>query len=134
MERKKEIEEMLKDICVIIGTKCLLNVGGHCIDCKYVKDDNIDHDCQSVLVADELTNQGYRKIPNGAVVLTKEEYIRLASYISEERAREIFHEETEKLKEAIRKETAREILDEVAKHYGGSWLVELYRKYGVEVE
>lgn len=28
--------------------------------------------------------------------------------------------------------TAKEILDEVSKHYGGAWLVELYKKYGVE--
>lgn len=29
-------------------------------------------------------------------------------------------------------ETAKEILDEVSKHCGGDWLVELYQKYGVE--
>lgn len=29
-------------------------------------------------------------------------------------------------------DTAREILDEVSKHYGGAWLVELYKKYGLE--
>ncbi len=34
----------------------------------------------------------------------------------------------------IRKETVKEILDEVNKHFGGAWLVELYKKYGVEVE
>lgn len=31
-------------------------------------------------------------------------------------------------------DTAREILDEVSQHFGGAWLVELYKKYGVEVE
>lgn len=31
------------------------------------------------------------------------------------------------------KDTAKEILDEVSKHYGGAWLVELYNRYGVEV-
>lgn len=31
------------------------------------------------------------------------------------------------------KGTAKEILDEVSKHYGGAWLVELYNRYGVEV-
>lgn len=31
-------------------------------------------------------------------------------------------------------DTAREILDEVSRHFGGAWLVELYKKYGVEVE
>lgn len=30
-------------------------------------------------------------------------------------------------------DTAREILDEVSKHYGGDWLVELYKKYGVDL-
>lgn len=31
-------------------------------------------------------------------------------------------------------DTAREILDEVSQHFGGAWLVKLYKKYGVEVE
>ena len=30
-------------------------------------------------------------------------------------------------------DTAREILDEVSKHFGGKWLVELYKKYGVDL-
>ena len=30
------------------------------------------------------------------------------------------------------KDTAKEILDEVSKHFGGKWLVELYKKYGLE--
>lgn len=30
------------------------------------------------------------------------------------------------------KDTAKEILDEVAKHFGGTWLVNLYKKYGLE--
>ena len=30
-------------------------------------------------------------------------------------------------------DTAREILGEVSKHYGGAWLVELYKKYGVDL-
>lgn len=36
--------------------------------------------------------------------------------------------------EAAKKRTAKEILDEVSKHYGDAWLVELYKGYGVEVE
>lgn len=31
-------------------------------------------------------------------------------------------------------DTAREILDEVSQHFGGAWLIELYKKYGVEVK
>ena len=31
-------------------------------------------------------------------------------------------------------DTAREILAEVSRHFGGAWLVELYKKYGAEAE
>ena len=31
-------------------------------------------------------------------------------------------------------ETAKEILDEVSKHYGGAWLIDLYKKYNAEVD
>lgn len=40
-------------------------------------------------------------------------------------------EETEK---RVRQETAKEILYNVGNHYSGAWLVELYKKYGFEVE
>ena len=32
----------------------------------------------------------------------------------------------------VSKETAKDILDEVSKHFGGKWLVELYKKYGLD--
>ena len=35
-------------------------------------------------------------------------------------------------KEEIRKDTAKRVLDEVSKHVGGRWLVELYEKCGLE--
>ena len=41
--------------------------------------------------------------------------------------------ERERLIEKTKSDTAREILDEVSKYYGGAWLVELYKKYGLEV-
>ena len=44
----------------------------------------------------------------------------------------LYHKQLTKTNEA-RKETATEILDEVSKHYGGAWLVKLYKQYGVEV-
>lgn len=37
-------------------------------------------------------------------------------------------------KEQACKDTAKEILDEICKHVGGGWLVEIYRKYGIEVD
>lgn len=87
-------------------------------------------------------NLRYRKIHEDEVVLTKEEYERLASYISEGRAREIFHEETEKLKEKIRKETAKDIYENFVKGYfrwdeeefEDSFKEFIVKEYGVEVE
>lgn len=35
------------------------------------------------------------------------------------------------MRELVKPEIAKEILDEVSTHYGGAWLVELYKKYGV---
>lgn len=32
------------------------------------------------------------------------------------------------------KQAVKDVLDEVSKHYGGSWLVELYKKYDLEVD
>ena len=29
-------------------------------------------------------------------------------------------------------DTAKEILDEVSRHFGGAWLTELYKKYGIQ--
>ena len=37
------------------------------------------------------------------------------------------------IEKKTKSDTAREILDEISKHYGGAWLVELYKKYGLEV-
>lgn len=74
-------------------------------DSAYYNWDNVPKD-PVWRICEGLYDAFYRKVPEGAMVLTKEEYERLASYVSEERAREIFHEETEKLKEKISKETA----------------------------
>ncbi len=35
------------------------------------------------------------------------------------------------MRELVKPEIAKEILNEVSKHYGGAWLVELYEKYGI---
>lgn len=139
MEREKMIEEIAKKVCIACGK------------CKELKADcYLARNIASVMIDD-----GYQKVTDGAVVLTKEEYERLASYISEERAREIFHKETEKLKEKIRRETAREIIKDLIGHRFAHYEVDekhgTYRllsdyvvdkedvnffedKYGVEVE
>jgi hypothetical protein len=66
MDKQKQVEEMARDICgnfgVAIENKCgPLNF--QC-DCK----------CKWFNIAERCYNAGYRKIPEGSVVLTKEEY------------------------------------------------------------
>ena len=135
MEREKMIEEIARIICenekpCYACLKCTIYDGKIC--CKYLR------------IAEKIVNL---LIHEGAVVLTREEYERLASYISEERAREIFHEETEKLKEKIRKETAKEIYKRLcnveysiyddAHGYAGALLSEfekIFNENGMEVE
>ena len=136
MEREKMIEEMREIAEVLSAGWCRK---GKCTGNKCVVDD-----CDIMAQAREIYEAGYRKIPDGAVVLTREEYNKLHSYISEERAREIFDEETKKLKDAIRKETAKEIFGDIFsdKYSIGGGLYELtqkdkkilYKEFNVEVE
>ena len=88
-------------------------------------------------IAEGLYNAGYRKIPENAVVLTKEEYIDLSrNYVTEQI-------------EQVRKKTAKEILQalydkcyEITDETGesmGNFVVDddilcLAKHYGVEVE
>ena len=64
MDKQKQIEEMAK----IIRVNC-----GECNTCKYLDELH----CADLLSAEELYNAGYRKIPENAVVLTREEYEKL---------------------------------------------------------
>lgn len=70
--------------------------------------------------------QGCRKVPKDALVLL----IGKENQPLDEKTIEYFVNHNQE----VRKETAREILDEVSKHYAGAWLVELYKKYDIEVE
>lgn len=81
--------------------------------------------------ANKLYNAGYRKIPENAVVLTKEEYIDLSrNYVTEQI-------------EQVRKETAEKILNELIDSSNkitffdcrmALGLDKLAKQYGVEVE
>lgn len=64
---KQMIEEMAK----IMDIDC-----GECYTCDYYDkhDKGLPANCTCFLQARELYNAGYRKIPEGAVVLTREEY------------------------------------------------------------
>ena len=114
-DKEKQIEEMAKVIEKTIQTECLLNNNGHCSDCKFIGKDTYEYQCQSLLVSTVLYNAGYRKVPDGAVVLLIGEN----NQALDEKTIEYFVKHNVQ----IRKETAKEILDLIAKiikeEYGG---------------
>ena len=71
-DREKQIEE----IATMAVMACRRNPQAHkvkeCIECEFK-----NGMCDSYRLAEALYNAGYRKIPEGAVVLTKEEYEKL---------------------------------------------------------
>lgn len=113
-EQEKQIEEMAKIIC------CMPKV----VDCKKCIEQDGFHKCSAIRAGRELSGAGYRKIPDGAVVMTKYEYERLKNKsmliadiglcdelkkkIDEEMER--FEKSVEIEVDKIRKETAMEIL------------------------
>ena len=115
MNKQEQIEEMAQficgrstdDVCIIDRTSC---------DCN----------CAWARTAEAIYNAGYRKIPENAVVLTKEEYDKLGLF--EETVQEyksdngqlVLVKEQKKLQkystdiaDFIRKETAKEILSKL---------------------
>ena len=70
MEENKQIEEMAKYIKTANEINCIRT----CDNCEYYNDDS---KCISFGQAIALYNAGYRKIPEGSVVLSREEYERL---------------------------------------------------------
>ena len=149
MEREKMIEEMTTFL------KCCNHL---CHECDRAKQLSSVHGCIVFSISKTLYNAGYRKIPDGAVVLTKEKYEKLKNKspfavikydedkmkeIAKEAAKNIVLEFTEKGKDKICKETAKEILNMGEKLYEMSYhksnamprLIEWIKvEYGVEVE
>lgn len=117
---KQQIEEMALTLNYLCKSGC-----GTCYSKEY---------CGTYKIAEALYNAGYRKVPENVVVLMEEEYNALM--LEQKRLKEIVDRIPcgYELKDEIRKETAKEILDKVSRHYGGAWLVELYKEYGVEVD
>ena len=72
-------------------------------------------------------------IPKNAVVLTDEK-LKLGEWEGEVQVMRMARQTYDACLKQTRKETAKEILDKVSRHYGGAWLVELYKEYGLEVE
>lgn len=97
-------------------------------------------------IAEILVKKGYRKIPKGSVVLSKEEYEGKEIVVEMSGRHKLrltvgkFGEMSRVLEESTRTETAKEILQEVKSllfpEEGGllAWLVAIADKYGVEVE
>lgn len=153
MTDEKQIEEMAKSIAKE-ASECSFRL---CQDCKYHKKDKLGKtSCQAIMIAEQLYEQGYRKLTPNAVVLSKEEYEKLKG-----RAEEVFNEMNERMKaeikierkmgnrkvEQARKETAREFVksftfvDFMAYSNGNGelywvdflvWLDELAKQFGVE--
>lgn len=123
MDKQKQIEELAKVLCT---NKRPLN----CKDCV------IRSMCTFKDWANELYNAGYRKIPENAVVLTREDFE------TEKQMANYWKERAKMWKQAahdIRKETAKEIYYHIAKAYYDKQMLEIFRTYlkerfGVEVE
>lgn len=118
MEREKEIEK-IKD----------MRISQLVMDLICPSDDCDKPESCTICRAERLDDKGYRKIQEGAVVLTKEECDSKVILDEDHFLRVLDNE-----RENARKQTAGEILNDVSKHYGGSWLVALYKKYGLEVD
>ena len=150
MNDKKQIEE-LASLMADCNTTC-----DECFE-KFesvttMKIKEREKHCQVYAYAQRAVEQGYRKIPEGAVVLTKEEYEKLKNKppfavikydedkmkkIVKEAAKNTVFEFTKKGKDEIRKATAREILNAVDNESNGQAISitnYLREKYGVEVE
>ena len=72
MEREKMIEEMTTFL------KCCNHL---CNQCDRAKQLSGVYNCIEFSISKTLYDAGYRKIPDGAVVLTREEYEQLNKYI-----------------------------------------------------
>ena len=127
MEKDKMIKEMAKLCCWFENGKCTANPG---------IDDVCDMSCEYGQACEKLASEGYRKIPEGSVVLSKEEFDE--DYVTKQ-DRDYWKNKTEilgnKLKQ-VRKETAKEILQIIKEEYDYIGDLEriIAKQYGVEVK
>lgn len=102
MDKQKQIEEMR-------GVIKHYAINQHCNKENIYKSHLITSDSKGIATA--LYNAGYRKIPENAVVLTRDEYERLKGF-----SREEVDEILETAKKNLRKETAEKFADRL-KYY-----------------
>ena len=106
-DEEKQIEEMAKMLVKQGNLHCDNTV---CSECEY-SEENEEITCQSKLVATLIYEQGYRKLPEGSVVLSMEEYSKNLNthYYMGQRETEVYYK-TLKIPHAS-KETAEKILN-----------------------
>ena len=132
MNKKEIIEEMCKDFKCCVSCEMFngfINDNGELKDCSCAE--HSDRYCTQCYIstrqAKTLYNAGYRKIPEGSVVLTIEEVDEFRKDSAEVKFLK------NKIIKQARKETAKEILKEVAKTCGDyQWFKNLCKQYGVE--
>lgn len=120
-DKEKQIEEMARAICP--NSK-----EWSCKACNWGAKPN----CDAYKNAEKMYNTGYRKIPDGSVVLSIEEVDEFRKDSAEVKFLK------NKIIEQTRKETAREILEKLGKAQNEDerykeW-ADLIDRYGVEVE
>ena len=133
-------EKKLTDEDVVKALECC-SKSWDCNNCKRNKENNNRFICSENLLKDCLDLIHRLQAENEQLKDEKEE-IRLFNLsiqngevdmrIESEMAKSFYNSIIQIFEQAV-KDTAKEILDEVSKHYGGAWLVELYKKYSVEV-
>ena len=99
MDKQKQIEEMAR---IFIKASCK---GSECEKCLFIDSVKEAEECCVCLKA--FYNAGYCKIPENAVVLTREEYEWLTCCFGK------FEEIMNDIKKLVRKETAEKISDKV---------------------
>ena len=104
MDKQKQIEEMAK---VVQRNMC---GDKPCEECNYhgFKTKILPRYCEVYLIAEKLFNAGYRKIPDGAVVLTREEYDELCCSVG------ISREEVDRVVDLVEKDTRKETAEKFA--------------------
>lgn len=119
-DKNKIIEELVKAISI----QC-----GECYTCEFGNMQQFGC-CSDYLIANELYEQGYRKIPEDSVVLSTKEY-----NIHKGFSREEVDEISETAIKNSRKRTAEKILTKLQPYIGG-WVLfkELEKEYGIKIE
>ena len=143
MDKEKQIEEIAKVLneCCNRYDEQGRHLGNKCSNCEYWCDTN--HICCSYNIkeAETLYEQGYRKINENEVVISKEELERLKQEQTKSYTAIInssFLDRIEQLENRLikaRKETAREILQIIKQEYDYIGDLEriIAKKYGVEI-